>query len=333
MIYFRLEQRSESRTAPDMPTSGGRVPDTAELQVSFSSAVHLVTKHPRIKNLAALCRDKLDLASELRHACKIGDIGLIEVLVKNGADPNCFVNLPTHLEWEPFRSSPSPAFSATSDLVSCLLVHGANPAFWMLELAFDRGHDEILRVMCKHFDVDTISEKNGQSLLQRSCWALDVASVDLLISLDADVHKVDTDGLPPLVLAFIGDGDPDSQSAVMARLLTAGADVETGGLGWTPLAMACHWDNLEAVSFLLDHGPNPDARQPRETSPLLISCAEHVRIEIFAKLVDRVAVVPFERALQFIGDGGRPIPPKANYIVMAWHKEVSRPIVTKFYRP
>jgi len=172
-----------------------------------------------------------------------------------------------------------------TELVRCLLDHGAQPGFWMLATAFDAGHDEVVRLMAKHVDIDTL--RGGISLLHTACIRLDVSAVDRLIGLGANVKKQTNRGVAPLVLVLSLDAgaDPDRQVAVMTKLIDAGADIEVRFRDLTPLSLACFHNNIAAVSQLLKRGAKTDPHLDTTRTVIDAICEPSVSVEIFEMVV------------------------------------------------
>ena len=76
-------------------------------------------------------------------------------------------------------------------------------------------------------------------------------------------HHLTEDTLPQAVSAA-RDGDVDTLAAVLARspevVSTIGADVNANPFRGTPLLWACYSDKVDAATWLLDHGADPDLR-------------------------------------------------------------------------
>jgi Ankyrin repeats (3 copies)/Ankyrin repeat len=172
-----------------------------------------------------------------------------------------------------------------TELVRCLLDHGAQPGFWMLATAFDAGHDDVVRLMAKHVDIDTL--EGGISLLHTACVRLDQSAVERLIGLGADVKKRTYGGVAPLVLVLTlsAGADPDRQVAVMTKLLDAGADIEARFRDLTPLSLACFHNNIAAVSQLLKRGAKTDPHLDTTRTVIEVICEPSVSVEIFEMVV------------------------------------------------
>jgi ankyrin repeat protein len=203
----------------------------------------------------------------------------------------------------------------------------------MLAMAFDAGHDDVVRLMAKHVDIDTL--EGGISLLHTACIRLDQSAVERLIGLGANVKKQTDRGVAPLVLVLsLGAGaDSDRQVAIMTKLLDAGADIETGFKDLTPLALACRDNRIRALSLLLERGADPNADLGRGVLPLSMCCDPGVTSEIFIKLVEGGGRIPLSDALWLIGNGPDVESARKRVcIIAAWNgPHHSRPVAKRYF--
>lgn len=91
----------------------------------------------------------------------------------------------------------------------------------------------------------------------------DLERVRFLIGQGADVHAVGPDGFTALAEAVIGThrSDPDRALAVIGALVAAGAPLEHGGGGRTPLYLAAEYSHdIRVVRLLLEAGAAADVR-------------------------------------------------------------------------
>jgi hypothetical protein len=258
------------------------VQQTSPPQLGFVERVAPLVGHGDMK-LIELELNPLDL---LQEAWIFRDFRTIEALLEGKlVNPNSFI---FDFEAPEGRYLPILAHACQrgdTDLVRCLLDHGAQPGFWMLATAFDAGHDDIVRLMAKHFDIDTL--RGGISLLHTACIRLDVSAVDRLIGLGANVKKQTNREVAPLVLVLTsGAGaDSDRQVAVMTKLLDAGADIEARFRDLTPLSLACFHNNIAAVSQLLKRGAKTDPHLDTTRTVIEVICEPSVSVEIFEMVV------------------------------------------------
>jgi ankyrin repeat protein len=237
--------------------------------------------------LARLCFARLDLVETLFSACEEDDIQLIKILVHNGADPNCLVPHPEN----DMKEIPILAYACmkgSKSLVQLLLAKSAVPAYEMLKEAFDRGHDSIVALLMNNgVSIDTLT-KEGGSLLHMAVYHHQVEEVDRLIELGTDVDHRDMNGEPSLMLAFQKeDTTPATTREIMLKLLDAGADIDIGWRGDTPLIMAVRVNNFTAFSLLLDQGADTDVRSHEGYTLLQLTSAPQINPAIPRKLLVR----------------------------------------------
>jgi len=278
---------SEQRTSPRMPPAPPSMLAERVNPLVDHGGMHLVG--PALSFL-------------LQDAWVARDFGTIRALLEGRVvDANSFIRDPDHPEEGCLPILAHACRRGDTELVACLLTHRAKPAFWMLAEAFDAGHDDVVRLMAKHVDIDTL--RGGISLLHTASFRLDVSAVDRLIRLGADARKPASAGAGPLPFLFLPGSDPDRQVAIMTRLLDAGADIETRFNDMTPLAFACRDNQVRALSLLLERGADPNADLGKGVRPLALCCDPGVTSEIFVKLVEGGGRMPLNLALWLIGDG------------------------------
>ena len=236
----------------------------------------------------------------LRLASKNGDIAMVEVLLKNGAqidlqDSNHFGS--------------SALYEASSnghiDVVELLLKHGANidiqrkggatPLFIACEeghfkvtelliekganvnlqmddgqttllIALDRGHEEVAKLLIKN-GVQVDVKYEGASPLYYASNRKWVEVVDMLIKNGAPVD-VQYNGSSSLYIAS-SKGHVD----VAKVLLDNGAKVDLQYNGSSPLCIATWLGHIEVVKLLLERGAKVDLIYNSQ-SPLMIACQE-----------------------------------------------------------
>ncbi len=236
--------------------------------------------------LARLCFARLDLVETLFSACEEDDIQLIEILVHNGADPNCLVPHPEN----DMKEIPILAYACmkgSESLVQLLLAKGAVPAYEMLKEAFINHHDSIVALLMNNgVSIDTLTE--GGSLLHTTVYHHQVEPIDRLIELRANVDHPDMAGEPPLILAFMKEGTkPATTREIMLKLLDAGANIEIRSSGDTPLIVAARENNFTAFSLLLDQGADTDVRSHEGCTLLQLTSAPEINPAIPRKLQAR----------------------------------------------
>jgi len=221
-------------TLPELPAERTVPPGQA-----FGNVVGELVYHGEMR----LSGPELNPSSLLQEAWAARDFGTIRALLERQVvEPNSFI---LDLEHPDQGSLPILAHACRrgdTELVACLLMRGARPVFWMLAEAFEAGHDDVVRSLARHVDIDSLH--GGISLLHAACVRHDVPAVDRLIRLGADARKPTSAGAGALVFLFTPGADPDRQIAVMTKLLDAGADIETRFRDLTPLALACRDNRL-----------------------------------------------------------------------------------------
>ncbi len=284
---------SSRTTLPEIPTE-----QTAPAQQAFGNAVGPLVHHGEMR-LSGPELNPLDLLQEAWVARDFGTIqALLEAKVVN---PNSFI-----CDFEIPEGGYLPILAhacrrGATDLVSCLLKHGAQPAFWMLAEAFEAGHDDVVELMAKRVDIDTL--RGGASLLHSACFRLDVSAVDRLLWLGASVKKRADIGAGVLVLILTSDADPDRRVALLTRLLDAGADIETRFGDLTPLGLACWHNNPVAVSCLLKRGAKTDPQLDSTRTVINAICHPSVSAEIFELVVTHEPRLWFSARKSIVGLG------------------------------
>jgi hypothetical protein len=324
MTHFPLTPVTTTGAPTPMPpeTPTPSPPPFAALGLSAQE----LTGHD-VPPLAALCRAKVDFAAELRDAAIRKDYKKIKNLIECGADPNTVIFHFPH----PISILGYACVKGRAELVDILLRLGATPSFVMMAKAFAAGHDDVVRILSKYVDINTL-DATGMSLLHRACLNVDAAAVDRLLKLGADIHLPSRDGFPPLVLAFrLERANPDAKSTVMAKLLDAGASIEAGHAALTPLTVACLWNNLDALTFLLGRGANPNAVMSEGgATPLAFCCRGAVNVAIFDKVLDAGGRMSWDTAMEQLGSDDHETVLKRAHFILATFLEITRPIASRY---
>ena len=218
-------------------------------------------------------------------ACNTGNTAVITRLLKAGADPN----IAPSTGGMPLMIA---AREGNTEAVKLLLAHGADvnakegwrgqtPLMW----AAAQQHPEVVRVLLEHrADVharsrvwrdfvmtccptynsdpegETWIEQGGFTPLLFAARAGDVDSAKLLLGAGANVNDAAPSGPSVLVVAA-----HSGHRALVTFLLDHGADPEAAGAGYTSLHAAVLRGDLELVKVLLAHGANPNARLTKGT--------------------------------------------------------------------
>ena len=173
-------------------------------------------------------------------ACHNGFAHVMEELMKKGADAT--IRLKQSLE--------SPAFGALTT-----------------------GRIEILkRLLAYDPSLISLATVSGATLLHAAAQIGKMPSVELLISLGADVDAKKKDGTSPLAgAAALGHVE------VVKRLSDAGASLDArNGFGATALHLACNSKQLKMAIMLLECGAEPNAADSDRISPLQSLCSSSV---------------------------------------------------------
>lgn len=109
---------------------------------------------------------------------------------------------------------------------------------------------------------------------------------ELLLDKGAELHVSDNAGATPLLRLVAGHNDV----AQVAQLITWGAQVdETNRAGWTPLMVACTWDDrwIQVVRLLLERGADVNHVANDDWTPLLLAVNRGFRGELLPFLFAR----------------------------------------------
>jgi ankyrin repeat protein len=249
-------------------------------------SVRELTEHHEVPSLERLCLANLDLAQALQEACNQNQIELIKILLCNGADPNSLVDNPDADTGDVPILAYACMIGSTS-LVRLLLEKGAVPTYEMLEEAFDREHDSIVRLlMSKGVSIDTL-QSDGFSLLHFACYHQELKQVERLLKLGSDVNHSAVSGETPLILTFSNpDAGPDITKSIMRTLLAARVEKEKPWQGDTPLVVALLQNKFTAFSLLLEAGADRTVKSQAGWTLLEIACLPEISASIFYKLLD-----------------------------------------------
>jgi uncharacterized protein len=250
-------------------------------------SVRELTEHHEVPSLKQLSLEELDVGQELRNACRRGDIELIKILVREGADPNSLVENCYENIADPIPILAYGCIKGWTSLVDLLLEKGAAPSYSMLEDAFYRRSDSIIALLKgKGVNIDTL-QSDGYSLLHFACYHQELGQVERLINLGADVNHCAKTGETPLILAF---SKPHTQPAntkrIMRMLLNGRAKTEVRWNERTPLLWACMLNNETAFSLLLEAGADRAAMSANGRTLLEVACSPDVSASIFCTLLD-----------------------------------------------
>ena len=163
----------------------------------------------------------------------------------------------------------------------CLQYHAVNdphPSFGQtaVQAAIESCQSRCLRLLLNHFspseELVNAENPDGSFSIHVACERGDVKLLELLLSHDADVTRVDPQLRTAGHLAAIGD-----HISCLRLLFTYEADgqLEEGDLyGNTMLHLASRYGNLNSVRFLLETAVNPQAHNNSRATPVDLSILE-----------------------------------------------------------
>ncbi len=126
-----------------------------------------------------------------------------------------------------------------------------------LMLAAGRGSAASVELLIRAGADVNFRNRWGQTALIAAARSEEPEKVRLLLTYQADPNAADADGVTPLAVACAGDAPPE----MVRDLVMAGAQVNSADVdGVTPLMRAAERGNLAKVTFLLDRGAQPHAR-------------------------------------------------------------------------
>ena len=199
----------------------------------------------------------------LHYAAKMGHIGLVELLLKNGADVNLknkFGMNETALEdcvaWFSFSVLHSPGDFETKvvPIIHMLVKGGADVDESLRSAAFSRSVP-LVQLLIDLAPPNAVAGKAGHDLLCNAVCGGSVGVATLLLEKGADVNACSDCDLTALhCAAWIG------HEKVVETFLRYGADVEAvTWRGETPLMYAARRGHTLTAKILLDHGANVEA--------------------------------------------------------------------------
>uniref|UniRef100_A0A8H7NEL9 Nephrocystin 3-like N-terminal domain-containing protein n=1 Tax=Bionectria ochroleuca TaxID=29856 RepID=A0A8H7NEL9_BIOOC len=185
----------------------------------------------------------------LSLACRLGDFGMVRLLLNSGDDPNHTNKQGSSLLWE--------ALKGGHDSISALLIEGgadANRKFHLtnmyLGLASSKGYHATAKCLLERGAVvDSIAWSWQTPLLEASRNGHEDI-VSLLVEAGADLTRTDQKGRTPLATAS-RRGSPD----LVRLLIEHGSDVNAKDKqDSTPLALALRAGRWQAAKTLIENG-------------------------------------------------------------------------------
>lgn len=160
---------------------------------------------------------KEDLKRPLHIACENGNLDIIKLLLKHGANVNALMD---YRDGEEEEKNISPLHIACYHghvrIVRLLLMYGAsvNAATMWLEgkewkrgwtaahIASARGHNEVLKILLKHDAfINATTETQGWTPLHYACHQNNLEIVELLLSHGANINALSKSGKSPASLS------------------------------------------------------------------------------------------------------------------------------------
>jgi uncharacterized protein len=222
-------------------------------------------------NLQDIYAQFLDKDTPLIYAIKTGLYWLVELLLKNGADPNLTNN---------FSDTPlSVAISLNRpDLIKLLLYNNANinqkvRSEPLLSIAVKKRYRDIVILLLKNnAQVNQANEILGITPLMQAIQANDISIVKIVLNAGANIDQQSFFGATALMMAA-----KSGNEKIINLLLEHGADINysRGRYGETPLKCAISGGRNNIVKLLLDVGiKNINHRESNGETALMVAAEE-----------------------------------------------------------
>jgi len=199
----------------------------------------------------------------LMLASVVGDAESVEMLLKNGANPN----YRDKDGWTPLHYA---AYRGRVDVAELLIKHGAeinakdNDGATPLHLAAQKGHVDVAELLIKYSAEVNARSNNGRTPLHAAALGDHVKVAELLIKHGAEVNARDDNGTTPLHYAASW-GHVD----VAELLIKHGAEINAGDKnGYTPLHLATYHGQVKVAELLIKHGAEINAKDNDGEAPL-----------------------------------------------------------------
>jgi ankyrin repeat protein len=276
---------------------------SADPSDDFYSAI----RNNDLARLQTMIRDGADVNARdkrgetpLMYAATVGSVDAMKFLIAKGADVNA----------QTTTSGATALIWSATDLakVKLLVEHGAN-----VNTATERGRTALLIAVMSDGSADIVRfllERGADikhtdflktTALRAATLGNDTETIKMMIDAGVDVNAADLPGITPLMMAAGWNGN----LAAVKMLLAKGANVnavsrpvmglpskngpsEFGSL--TALLMAAGFGPPELVKTLLDAGADPNAKDVRGMTPLMLAVAnDHQDRSVIRLLLERGA--------------------------------------------
>lgn len=245
-------------------------------------------------------RDKRNDQTPLMEATGLGNVQILEMLLRHGADVNArnlgqkqidpgAGNTALHYAAELGFKTVAETLINHGATVNAQNAHGKTP----LQLTAEKGFKAVAELLLSHQADVQIKDSEGVTALQTAVRAGNRAIVELLLANKADVNSTDAHGWTALATAA-----QNGNIGIMELLLAAKANVNSANdYGVTPLIAASFAPaHLDAARLLLEHGAGVNARIAQTSSYTTGYTALHLAIahnndQLLEQLLDHKADV------------------------------------------
>lgn len=264
-----------------------------------SSPLHLASRYDNSGIAACLLDAQADLSQRDDNgntpflvASMWGQLETLKLLWERGSkeqinETNRFFYGPLHLA----------CLNGTRDTAEWLLDIGAaiDKSGWTgatpLHLACEKGHIEIITVLHSRFaNLHKRDDRSNTPILHSCLWA-QPESLDILVRCGSNLSDVDDRGRTCFHNAvWCNQGFLDMLKDVFQILLGRGANInQSDNLGYSPLYIACMWQEFKHVECLLDLGADIDQKGSLDGVTALMMACSRPDTQIVKMLLQRGA--------------------------------------------